>query len=381
MVRHLSPRIGKSSESDRIFENRYRTMKIQRRKTQRILIGNVPVGDEAPIAVQSMTNTDTRNTGATIRQIRRLEDLGCEIIRLGVPDMTAALALGAVKKKIQIPLVADIHFDYRLALEALRQGVDGLRLNPGNIGARHKVREVTKAASERRVPIRIGVNAGSLQKELLRKYRGATPEAMVESAMEHVALLERENFHLIKISLKASDVSRTVEAYSILSERVDYPLHVGITEAGTLLPGSIKSAVGIGILLAKGIGDTIRVSLTAPPIEEIRVAYAILGALGLRHRGVEVISCPTCSRTEIDLIGLARKVEKALSRIKTPLKVAVMGCVVNGPGEAREADIGIAGGRGRGILFRKGESVGTYDEKDLLPALLKEVNEMTGESL
>ena len=355
-------------------------MNIQRRKTRQILIGNVPVGDGAPIAVQSMTNTDTRNTGATIRQIRRLEDAGCEIIRLGVPDMAAALALGAIKKKIQIPLVADIHFDYRLALEALRQGVDGLRLNPGNIGAQHKVREVTKAASERSVPIRIGVNAGSLQKELLTKYGGATPEAMVESALEHIALLERENFHLIKISLKASDVSRTVDAYRILSERVDYPLHVGITEAGTLLPGSIKSSVGIGILLAEGIGDTIRVSLTASPIEEIRVAYAILGALGLRHRGVEVISCPTCSRTEIDLIGLARKVEKALSRIRTPLKVAVMGCVVNGPGEAREADIGIAGGRGRGILFRKGESVGTYDEKDLLSALLKEVREMTGES-
>jgi (E)-4-hydroxy-3-methylbut-2-enyl-diphosphate synthase len=357
-----------------------RAMNIQRRKTQRILIGNVPIGDGAPIAVQSMTNTDTRNTRATIRQIRRLEEAGCEIIRLGVPDMAAAVALGSIKKKIQIPLVADIHFDYRLALEALRQGVDGLRLNPGNIGARHKVREVTKAAAERSVAIRIGVNAGSLQKELLKKYGGATPEAMVESALEHVAILERENFHLIKISLKASDVSRTVEAYSILSQRVDYPLHVGITEAGTLLPGSIKSAVGIGILLAKGIGDTIRVSLTASPVEEIRVGYSILGALDIRRRGVEVISCPTCSRTEIDLIGLAQKVEKALSKIKTPLKVAVMGCVVNGPGEAREADIGIAGGRGRGILFRKGESVGTYDEKDLLPALLAEVRKMTKDS-
>ncbi len=354
-------------------------MNIKRRKTRRILIGNVPIGDAAPIAVQSMTNTDTRNTGATIRQIRRLEEAGCEIIRVGVPDMAAALALAAIKKKIRMPLVADIHFDYRLAMESLRQGVDGLRLNPGNIGARHKVREVTKAAAERSVPIRIGVNAGSLQKELLRKYGGATPEAMVESALEHIAILEREHFHLIKVSLKASDVSRTVEAYSLLSQRVDYPLHVGITEAGTLLPGSIKSAVGIGILLAKGIGDTIRVSLTASPLEEARVAYAILRALDLRHRGVEVISCPTCSRTEIDLIGLARKVEKALSRIKTPLKVAVMGCVVNGPGEAREADIGIAGGRGRGIIFRNGENVGTYDEKDLLPALLNEVSKMTGE--
>jgi (E)-4-hydroxy-3-methylbut-2-enyl-diphosphate synthase len=355
-------------------------MNVQRHKTRRIFIGNVPIGDGAPVAVQSMTNTDTRNTLATIRQIRRLEEAGCEIIRLGVPDMAAALALGSIKKKIRIPLVADIHFDYRLALEALQQGVDGLRVNPGNIGARHKVREVTQAAAERSVPIRIGVNAGSLQKGLLKKYGGATPEAMVESALEHVAILERENFHLIKISLKASDVPRTVDAYSLLSQRVDYPLHVGITEAGTLLPGAIKSAVGIGILLAKGIGDTIRVSLTASPLEEIRAAYSILGALGIRQRGVEVISCPTCSRTEIDLIGLARKVEKALSKIRTPLKVAVMGCVVNGPGEAREADVGIAGGRGRGIIFRKGESVGTYDEKDLMPALLKEVDKMTGET-
>ena len=333
------------------------------------------------MVVQSMTNTDTRNTGATIRQIRRLEAAGCEVIRLGVPDMTAACALGTIKKKIQIPLVADIHFDYRLALEALRQGVDGLRLNPGNIGARHKVREVTKAAAERCVPIRIGVNAGSLQKELLSKYGGSTPEAMVESALEHTSILERENFHLIKISLKASDVSRTVDAYRILSQRADYPLHVGITEAGTRLPGAVKSAVGMGILLGEGIGDTIRVSLTASPLDEIRVAYSILRALGVRSRGVEVISCPTCSRTEIDLIGLARKVERALSQVKTPLKVAVMGCVVNGPGEAREADVGIAGGRGRGIIFRNGESVGTYEEKDLLRALLKEVSNMTGESI
>ncbi len=356
-------------------------MNIHRRKTRRVLIGNVPIGDGAPIAVQSMTNTDTRDAKATIRQIRRLEDVGCEVIRLGVPDMAAAVALGTVREKISIPLVADIHFDYRLALEALRQGVDGLRLNPGNIGESHKVREITKAAAERAVPIRIGVNAGSLQKELLRKHSGATAEAMVESALEHVAILEKENFYLIKISLKASDVSRTVDTYRILSERVDYPLHVGITEAGTLVPGAVKSAVGIGILLADGIGDTIRVSLTAAPVEEIRVAYSILRALGIRRRGVEVISCPTCSRTEIDLMGLARKVEKALIRVRTPLKVAVMGCVVNGPGEAREADIGIAGGRGRGILFKKGESMGTYEEEELLPALLNEVRKLTGESI
>jgi (E)-4-hydroxy-3-methylbut-2-enyl-diphosphate synthase len=355
-------------------------MHIERRKTLRIHIGRVPIGDGAPIVVQSMTNTDTRDVSATARQIRRLERSGCEIVRLGVPDMDAAKALGAIRGKASLPIVADIHFDYKLALEALRQGVHGLRLNPGNIGGQHKVREVTRAAAERGVPIRIGVNAGSLEKKLLQKYGSPCPEAMVESALGHIGLLEKENFRLIKVSLKASDVPRTVDAYRMLSEKVDYPLHVGITEAGTLLPGAVKSAVGVGLLLADGIGDTIRISLTAPPEEEIRAAYGILGALGLRRRGVEVISCPTCSRTEIDLIGLARKVEKALSGIEAPLKVAVMGCVVNGPGEAREADLGIAGGKGRGLLFKRGKTIGTYDEKDLLPALVREVLESTQES-
>jgi (E)-4-hydroxy-3-methylbut-2-enyl-diphosphate synthase len=355
-------------------------MEIARRKTRRITVGSVPVGDGAPIAVQSMTNTDTRDVKATVRQVRRLARAGCEIIRLGVPDRDAAVALGKIRSSIEIPLIADIHFDHQLALEALRQGVDGLRLNPGNIGSQDKVREVTKAASELNVPIRIGVNSGSVEKSLLEKYGGPTSEAMVESALGHVAILEREHFHLIKISLKASDVSRTVAAYRALSQRTDYPLHVGITEAGTLLPGAVKSAVGIGLLLAEGIGDTIRVSLTAPPEHEIRAAYEILRALGLRARGVEVISCPTCSRTEIDLIGLALKVEKALSRMVTPLRVAVMGCVVNGPGEAREADIGIAGGKGRGIIFKKGKSIGTFDEKDLLPALLVEIDRMVEEA-
>ncbi len=290
--------------------------------------------------------------------------------------MDAARNLNSIKKRIRIPLIADIHFDHRLALEALRQGADGLRLNPGNIGSHAKVREVTRAAAERGAPIRIGVNSGSVEKKFLQKYGGATPEAMVESALGHVALLEKENFHDIKISLKASDIPRTVDAYRMLAERVDYPLHVGITEAGTLIPGTAKSAVGIGILLAEGIGDTIRVSLTAPPIHEITAAYAILRALGLRARGVEVISCPTCSRTEIDIIGLASKVERTLSQIQQPLKVAVMGCVVNGPGEAKEADIGIAGGKKRGLLFKHGEIIGTYSEEDLLPALLGEIQKM-----
>jgi (E)-4-hydroxy-3-methylbut-2-enyl-diphosphate synthase len=328
-----------------------------------------------------MTNTDTRDVKATVRQVRRLERAGCEIIRVGVPDMDAARSIGPIKARIRIPIVADIHFDHRLALEAVRQGVDALRLNPGNIGTGNKVREVIKAAQERSVPIRIGVNAGSLEKKLLAKYGGPTPEAMVESALGHVAILEKQNFHYIKISLKASDVGRTIDAYRLLADRVEYPLHVGITEAGTLLPGTVKSAVGIGILLSEGIGDTIRVSLTAPPEREIRTAYAILRALGIRAKGVEVISCPTCSRTEIDLIGLAEKVEKSLDRIQTPLTVAVMGCVVNGPGEAREADIGIAGGRGRGIVFKKGKMIGTYDEADLLGVLLEEVSRMTGEVL
>lgn len=355
-------------------------MNIKRRKTRRICIGPVPIGNDAPIAVQSMTNTDTRDVEATVHQIRRLQQAGCEIIRVGVPDVDAARGLKSIRTRIRIPLVADIHFDHRLALEALRQGADGLRLNPGNIGSHLKVREVTRAAAERGVPIRIGVNSGSVEKKLLRKYGGATPEAMVESALGHIALLERENFHDIKISLKASDVPRTVDAYRMLAERVDHPLHVGITEAGTLIPGTAKSAIGIGLLLAEGIGDTIRVSLTATPIHEITAAYAILRALGLRSRGVEVISCPTCSRTEIDIIRLASRVEKSLSKVQQPLKVAVMGCVVNGPGEAKEADVGIAGGKKLGLLFKHGKIIGTYDEEDLLPALLAEVEEMTRES-
>jgi (E)-4-hydroxy-3-methylbut-2-enyl-diphosphate synthase len=303
------------------------------------------------------------------------------MVRVGVPNRDAARAIGEIKRGIHIPLIADIHFDHRLALEALRNGVDGLRLNPGNIGNRDKVREVVTAAAERGVPIRIGVNAGSLERGLLAKYGGPTPRAMVESALGHVKLLEREGFELIKISLKASDVPRTVEAYRLLSETVDYPLHVGVTEAGTLLPGAVKSAVGIGLLLAGGIGDTIRVSLTAPPEKEISVAFGILRSLGIRERGVEIISCPSCARTEIDVISLAEKVERAVAGIVTPIKVAVMGCVVNGPGEAREADVGIAAGREKGILFRKGERIASFAERDLLPALLGEIEAITGEKI
>ncbi len=351
-------------------------MNIVRHKTKAIRLGNVTVGGDAPISVQSMTNTDTRNINKTLRQIRRLEKAGSEIVRVGVPDMEAASGLGKIKSGMTVPLVADIHFDHKLALEALNQGVDGLRLNPGNIGTASKVREVTRAALERSVPIRIGVNSGSVEKKLLDKYGGGTPEAMVESALNHIAILENVGFELIKVSLKASDVMRTIDAYRLLSDRVDYPLHVGVTEAGTIVPGCVKSAVGIGILLAEGIGDTIRVSLSAPQEIEVKAGFTILRSLDLRRWGVDLISCPTCSRTEIDLLALATKVEKAISGLRTPLKVAVMGCVVNGPGEAKEADVGIAGGKGRGILFKRGKVVGTYEEKDLLQALLDELNNM-----
>ncbi|MGA8833206.1 MAG: flavodoxin-dependent (E)-4-hydroxy-3-methylbut-2-enyl-diphosphate synthase [Desulfomonilaceae bacterium] len=352
-------------------------MNILRHKTKVIRLGNLTVGGESEISVQSMTNTDTRDVNKTLRQIRRLEKAGCEIIRVGVPDMEAARGLRKIKAGMTVPLVADIHFDHKLALEALKQGVDGLRLNPGNIGTASKVREVTRAALERSVPIRIGVNSGSIEKKFLQRYGGGTPEAMVESALGHIAILEKADFKLIKVSLKASDVTRTIDAYRMLSARVDYPLHVGVTEAGTLVPGCVKSAVGIGVLLAEGIGDTIRVSLSAPPEREVEAGFAILRSLELRRWGVDLISCPTCSRTAIDLLALATKVEKAVSGIRTPLRVAVMGCVVNGPGEAKEADVGIAGGKGRGILFKKGQVVGTYEEKDLLRALLDEIQNMT----
>ncbi len=344
-----------------------------RKKTKTIYVGEVPIGGENPIAVQSMTKTDSADIKSTTKQIKSLEALGCEIIRLAVPDMNAVKAFGKIKKSISIPMIADIHFDWRLALEAIREGADGLRINPGNIGAKWKIKEVVTAAKERGIPIRVGVNAGSLEKELLRKYGHPKPEALVESAGRHIEILEELSFTNIKVSLKASEVLKTIEAYRLFSERYNYPLHIGVSEAGPPSWGVVKSSVGLGILLSEGLGDTIRVSLTAEPEEEVRVAYGILRSLGLRKRGVDIISCPTCGRCKIDLKGLAAKVEKRLRDIDKPMTIAVMGCVVNGPGEAREADFGIAGGRGRGILFKKGKILKKLREEELLDALLEEI--------
>jgi len=334
------------------------------------------VGGDAPCAVQSMCSTDTRDVTATLAQIRGLAEVGCEIIRCAVPNMDAAVALGRIKAESPIPVIADIHFDYKLALQVLEGGIDGLRLNPGNIGDKWKVAEVVKAASERRVPIRIGVNAGSLEKELLERYGHPTAEAMVESAMGHIRILEELGYQEIKISLKASDVMKTVSAYRLLAERVDYPLHIGITEAGTIFSGTIKSSVGLGILLADGIGDTMRVSLTGDPLDEVRVGYEILKCLGLRQHGVNFVSCPTCGRCQINLIKVAEEVERRLQGVDKRITVAVMGCAVNGPGEAREADVGIAGGKGEGLLFRNGEIVRKVPEDKLADALLEEIEKL-----
>lgn len=346
-----------------------------KRLTRQIKIGNITVGGSAPCSVQSMCSTDTRDIGATLAQIWRLAAVGCEIVRCAVPDMDGAVALGKIRAQSPMPVVADIHFDYKLALKVLELGIDGLRLNPGNIGERWKVEEVVKAARERLVPIRIGVNAGSLEKELLQTYGHPTAEAMVESALGHVRILEEIGYHEIKISLKASDVMKTVAAYRLLAAKVDYPLHIGITEAGTTFSGTVKSSVGLGILLADGIGDTLRVSLTGDPVDEVRVGYEILKSLGLRQKGVNFVSCPTCGRCEINLIRVAEEVEQRLCGIDSPITVAVMGCVVNGPGEAREADFGIAGGRGEGLLFRHGEIVRKVPEAELADALVNEVLE------
>jgi (E)-4-hydroxy-3-methylbut-2-enyl-diphosphate synthase len=354
----------------------YMNSLISRKKTKQITLGSVKIGGGAPIAVQSMCNTDTRDAARTLEQISRLEQAGCEIVRLAVPDEAAAKALGSIRKGTRVPLVADIHFDYRLALEAVKQGIDGLRINPGNIGGKNKVSEVVHACKERGIPIRIGVNAGSLEKHLLEKYEHPTPEAIVESALGHIHILEDLNYTNIKVSLKASDVLTTVASYRLFSEKSDYPLHIGISEAGTLFSGTIKSSVGLGILLSEGIGDTMRVSLTADPVEEVRVAYEILKSLKVRQRGVNIISCPTCGRTEIDIIGLAQEVERRLAHIREPITVAVMGCVVNGPGEAREADVGIAGGKGVGLLFKHGDILKKFDEKELADVLVKEVEEI-----
>ena len=349
---------------------------IDRKLTRQISVGNVKVGGGAAISIQSMTNTKTHDTAATIEQVQRLAAEGCDIVRVAVPDMTTAKSLGAIVSAVDVPIVADIHFDYKLALEAIAQGVAALRLNPGNIGGAAHVREVVKSAKASRIPIRIGVNAGSLSRKLLAKYGGATPEALVESAMEHVAILEAEDFFDIKISLKAHDVPLTLAAYRLASRLTNYPLHLGITEAGTVNSGVIKSAVGIGALLAEGIGDTIRVSLTGDPIVEVKVAKEILKSLGLREGGVTLIACPTCGRTRIDLPAIAAQVEERLNTIKQPLTVAVMGCVVNGPGEARTADVGIAGADGQGIIFRKGQIVRKVPEAQLVAELFKEIDSM-----
>jgi (E)-4-hydroxy-3-methylbut-2-enyl-diphosphate synthase len=351
-----------------------------KKMTRQIRIGNILVGGGAPCSVQSMCSTDTRNISATTQQITALAEAGCELVRCAVLDVDAAEALGAIKAGITIPLIADIHFDYKLALTALKKGVDGLRINPGNIGEKWKVQEVVQAARERSVPIRIGVNAGSLEKELLEKFGHPTAEAMVESALGHVRILEELGYDQIKISIKASEVMKTIEAYRILSQRVDYPLHIGITEAGTTFSGTIKSSVGLGILLSEGIGDTLRVSLTGDPVDEIRVGYGILKALGLRQRGINLVSCPTCGRCQIDLVPVAEEVERRLQGITKPITVAIMGCVVNGPGEAREADVGVAGGKGEGLLFRQGEVIRKVSEKELADALVAEVEKMAEES-
>ncbi len=346
-------------------------MTIPRRKSKAIHIGNVTIGGGAPIVVQSMTNTDTRDIETTVRQINELKEVGCEIIRVAVPDMEAANAITRIKKNIHIPLVADIHFDYRLALAVIKAGVDALRINPGNIGEPERVKAVVIAAKERQIPIRIGLNAGSLAKDFHPEM--STGERMVAAAMEEVRLLESLDFDLIKISLKAFDVPTTITAYCDIANRVDYPLHVGITESGTPRTGLIRSSVGIGTLLYLGIGDTIRVSLTAHPREEVFAGYEIVKSLNLREHGPVLVSCPTCGRTEVDLISIAEAVEKELIHIKKPVRVAVMGCAVNGPGEARDADIGIACGKGKGILFKKGEKLAIIPEADFVNALMKEI--------
>ena len=343
------------------------------RKQRIVNIGGVKIGGDNPVAIQSMCNTDTRDVKATVNQIHELENAGCEIIRVAVPDMVAAKAVADIKKQIHIPLVVDIHFDYRLALECMKNGADKVRINPGNIGDRDRVKQVVEMAKEREIPIRIGVNGGSLERELLQKYGGVTADALVESAMGHVAILDELNFNNVVVSIKISDVPKMLCAYRKFNEISDIPLHIGVTESGTLKGGTVKSAVGIGALLAEGIGDTMRVSLTANPVEEIYAAYDIQKVLGMRKTGAEIVSCPTCGRTQLDLISIANEVEKRAANIDKPIKIAVMGCAVNGPGEAREADIGIAGGKGEGLIFKKGEIIKKVPQDSLVDELMKEI--------
>lgn len=348
---------------------------MNRKKTKEIRVGNLKIGGGNPIVIQSMTNTDTRDVKATVEQIHRLEQAGCQLVRASVPDTESAEAIKEIIKKIHIPLVADIHFDYRLALLSIEYGVDGLRLNPGNIGSQDRVRVVVKKAKERNIKMRIGVNGGSLEKSIVADY-GNGADAMVQSALKHLRILEELDFYNTVVSLKASDIFRTIEAYESFSKVSDYPLHLGITESGTMQKGTVKSAIGIGHLLLNGIGDTIRVSLTADPVEEIYVAKNILSALDLDRDSIKIISCPTCARTKINLIELAERMEKKMEGIKKPLKVAIMGCAVNGPGEAKEADIGIAGGKGEAILFKKGQIVRKLKEEEIETVLLTEIENM-----
>ncbi len=346
---------------------------MHREHTKVVTIGGCQIGGGSPVRIQSMTNTKTEDVEATVKQILELEEAGCEIVRCTVPTQEAAQALAKIKQQIHIPLVADIHFDYRMAIAAMENGADKIRINPGNIGGRERICAVVEAARKRQVPIRVGVNSGSLEKELLKKYQGVTAEGLVESALDKVRMVEAFDYDNLVISIKSSDVNMCVRAHELLAQQTRYPIHVGITEAGTLYSGNIKSAVGLGIILYQGIGDTIRVSLTGPPVEEIKSAKMILKTLGLRRRGVEVVSCPTCGRTEIDLIGLASQVEQMVQDMPLDIKVAVMGCPVNGPGEAREADIGVAGGKGVGLLFRRGEIIKKVPESEILGCLKEEL--------
>lgn len=349
---------------------------MMRKLTRKVKVGSIYVGGDSPISIQSMTNTDTRNTKSTLNQIKQLEEIGCDIIRCAVPDIEASEALKIITKESKIPVVADIHFDYKLALESIKNGVDALRINPGNIGSMERVKMVAEAAKEKSIPIRIGVNSGSLKKDILDKYGRVCSEALVESALQHVNILEKCNFNDIVISIKSSNVMQMIESYRLISEKVNYPLHLGVTEAGTTFRGTIKSSVGIGTLLAEGIGDTIRVSITGDPLEEIKIGKEILRSLGYVNEGIEFVSCPTCGRTNIDLISIAEEVEKRLSNCNKNIKVAVMGCVVNGPGEAREADIGIAGGKGEGLIFKKGEVIKKVKEENIIDELIKEIEKM-----
>ena len=344
-----------------------------RKDTKLINIGKVNVGGGSQISVQSMANTDTRDVGKTVEQIKRLEDAGCEIIRVAVPDMIAAQAIKEIKKQINIPLIADIHFDYRLAIEAIEHGADKIRINPGNIGSLDRVKQVVQKAKERNIPIRVGVNSGSLEKEILNKYKGVTVQGLVESALNNVRIIEDMDYNNIVISIKASNVVNTIKSYQLVSDQTNYPLHIGVTEAGTVFRGTIRSAVGVGTLLASEIGDTLRISLTGDPVEEVRVGIEILKSLNLRKQGIEFVSCPTCGRTQVDLVRIANEVELALANIDKPIKVAVMGCAVNGPGEAREADVGVACGDGCGLIFKKGEIVRKVPEDRIVEELLKEI--------